>query len=131
VEAARIGFATVASPDDEPIMLRLERWDGPVDPDSEHANFLEEVALWSHTDPMETLLPFAEMVGLPVGVVARFVLARWAAEGSSSFLELGPAALDRLWEVCESAEAAGSDEGRLAGYRKVREIIGWMRTAPQ
>lgn len=112
-------------------MLRLEKWDGPVDPESEHANFLEEVALWSHADPMETLVPFAEMVGLPVAVVARFVLARWAAEGSTSFLELGPAALDRLWDVCESAEAAADDESRLAGYRKVRDIIGWMRTSPQ
>ena len=121
----------MASPDDEPMVLRLEKWDGPVDPESEHANFLEEVALWSHADPMETLVPFAEMVGLPVGVVARFVLSRWAAEGSSSFLELGPAALDRLWDVCESAEAADDDESRLAGYRKVRDIIGWMRTSPQ
>lgn len=111
--------------------MRLERWDGPVDAESPHANFLEEVALWSRADPLETLVPFAEMVGLPVGVVVRFVLARWAAEGSSSFLELGPTALDRLWQACEAAESADDDEARLAGYRKLRDILGWMRTAPE
>lgn len=114
-----------------PTVIELEGWDEPVDPADPHANFKAEVATWSPADPMETLVPFAEMVGLPVGAVARFVLARWAAEGSAARLELGPQAIERLWQATEEAEEAGDDAGRLAGYRKLREILSWMRLDPE
>jgi hypothetical protein len=114
-----------------PVTVHLEPWDEPVAADDPHANFKEEVALWSKADPMETLEPFSRLVGLPVGAVARYVLAKWAGEGSAALLELGPSALDRLWGMCEQAEAAPDDAARLAAYRALGEVIGWMRLPPR
>lgn len=111
--------------------LTLEPWDEPVEVDDPHANFKEEVALWSKADPMETLEPFSRLVGIPVGAVARYVLAKWAGEGSAALLELGSSALDRLWGMCEEAEAAADDQARLAAYRSLRDVVGWMRLPPQ
>ena len=105
--------------------VRLETWSGPWDENDLHANFKAEVALWSKADPMETLEPFAEMVGIPVGAVCRSVLARWAAEGSAGKLELGPAMIDRLWSVCEKA---GEDQAaQLAAFDQLRQMLSWLR----
>lgn len=106
-------------------LVQLEAWSGPWDEHDAHANFKAEVALWSKADPMETLVPFSEMVGLPVGAVCRYVLARWAAEGSAGQLELGPSMVERLWSVCE---AAGDDEtAQLAAFDQLRQMISWLR----
>lgn len=111
--------------------IELVPWDEPIDEADPHANFKAEVATWSMADPMETLVPFAEMVGLPVGAVARFVLAQWAAEGSAARLEIGPKAVERLWQACEEAEGGVDDRARLDGYRKLRDLLAWMRLDPQ
>lgn len=109
---------------DEPL-VRLERWNGPWDDDDRDANFKAEVALWSRADPMETLVPFAEAMGIPVGAVCRYVLSRWAGEGSATLLEVGPTMVDRLWEVCE--EAGDDPEARLAAFEQLRQMISWLR----
>ena len=109
---------------DAPV-IKLEPWLGTWDDDEPHANFKAEVALWSKADPMETLEPFSELVGIPVGAVCRSVLARWAAEGSAGKLELGPAMVDRLWSVCEKA---GDDESaQLAAFDQLRQMLSWLR----
>ena len=106
-------------------VISLETWSGPWDDHDPHANFKAEVALWSKADPMETLEPFAEMVGVPVGAVCRSVLARWAGEGSAGKLELGPAMVDRLWSVCEQA---GDDEAaQLAAFDQLKQMLSWLR----
>ena len=107
----------------------LEQWAGPWLDTDPHANFKAEVALWSKADPMETLVPFAEMVGVPLGAVCRAVLARWAGEGSAGKLELGPTMVERLWAVCE---AAGNDEAQqLAAFDQLRQMLSWLRAEPE
>ena len=105
--------------------IRLESWTGPWEDDDPHGNFKAEVALWSRADPMETLEPFAEMVGLPVGAICRSVLARWAGEGSAAKLELGPSMVERLWEVCEGAGA--DPTAQLAAFDQLRQMLSWLR----
>ncbi|HUR48761.1 MAG TPA: DUF6027 family protein [Acidimicrobiales bacterium] len=106
-------------------VISLETWAGPWLDDDPHANFKAEVALWSKADPMETLEPFSEMVGIPVGAVCRSVLARWAAEGSAGRLELGPSMVERLWAVCE--EAGSDSEKQLAAFDQLRQMLSWLR----
>ena len=113
----------------DPPVVTLEPWSGPWDEHDPHGNFKAEVALWSKADPMETLEPFAEMVGIPVGAVCRSILARWAAEGNAGKLELGPPMVERLWQVCE---AAGDDEGQqLAAFDQLRQMLSWLRAEPE
>lgn len=110
-------------------MISLEAWSGSWDDHDPHANFKAEVALWCKADPMETLEPFAEAVGVPVGAVCRSVLARWAAEGSAGKLELGPSMVDRLWSVCEKA---GEDEkAQLAAFDQLRQMLSWLRAGEE
>ena len=105
--------------------VRLETWSGPWLDTDPHANFKAEVALWSKADPMETLVPFAEVVGIPVGAVCRSILARWAAEGSAGKLELGPSMVERLWSVCEKA---GDDQRQqLAAFDQLKQMLSWLR----
>ena len=112
----------------EPV-VQLERWAGPWDDTDPDANFKAEVATWSKADPMETLVPFAEALGIPLGAVCRYILSRWAAEGSAGLLELGPTMVERLWRFCEEAESAGDGpEARLAAYDGLRQVISWLRT---
>ena len=111
------------------LVVRLERWDGPWDDEDRDANFKAEVALWSKVDPMETLVPFAEALDIPVGAVVRYVLSRWAGEGSATLLELGPTMVERLWKVCE--EAGDDPASRLAAYDQLRQMISWLRVPLQ
>jgi hypothetical protein len=54
------------------------------------------------------------------------VLARWASEGASGLLELGPTMSRRLHAVCADAEAVDSTEARLAAYEQLRQMISWL-----
>lgn len=112
--------------DPEPV-VRLERWTGPWDDDDPDANFKADVALYANVDPLTTIRNLSEALGLPVGAVCRYVLAKWATGGSGGLLELGPTMTRRLAEVCDRAEAEGTDEARLAAYRQLREMISWLR----
>jgi hypothetical protein len=66
-------------------------------------------------------------VGVPVGALVRYVLAKYATGGSGGLLELGPTMVRRLWEPIDRAEQAGSDEARLEAYGQLRQMIGWLR----
>ena len=68
----------------------------------------------------------ADAIDVPVGAVVRYVLARWATEGSGGLLELGPHMARRLWAVCETAESAATDDARLAAYAQLRDMIRWL-----
>ena len=94
------------------------------DPD---ANFKADVALYAHVDPMRTIVSLAAAMGLPEGAIVRYVLAKWASAGSGGLLELGPSMVHRLWEPIEEAEAAGTDDARLAAYEQVRQMLSWLR----
>lgn len=112
--------------DDGP-SVRLVRWTGPWDPDDEHANLKADVALYANVDPLTTLANLAEAVGLPVGALVRYVLARWASAGAEGLLAAGPSLVNRMWAACEEAEAAGTDDARLAAYATLRAMVAWLR----
>jgi Family of unknown function (DUF6027) len=108
-------------------VVRLERWDGPWVADDPNANFKADVALYAHSDPLTTIRGLAGVVGLPVGALVHYVLARYATGGSGALLELGPSMVDRLWEPISAAEEADDDEVRLGAYRQLRDMISWLR----
>jgi hypothetical protein len=107
-------------------VLRLERWTGPVDDGDPHANFKREVAASGLVDPLPTLENLAAYVGLPVGAVCRHALVKWTSAGSDALLEVGPAWVRRLAEPVARAEAARTDEARLAAYEELRGLLGWL-----
>jgi uncharacterized protein DUF6027 len=113
--------------DEDQAVIRLVRWSGPWEEDDPHANLKADVALYSRLDPLKTLNGLSRNVGLPVGALARYVLARYATSGSGGLLELGPSMVHRLWKPIEEAEASGNDDARLAAYDQLRQIIEWLR----
>ena len=108
-------------------LLRLERWSGPIAPDDPDARFKEQVAQLSQLDPTETLEGMSRALGLPPGAIARYVLARWASEGSAGLLEIGPSMVQRLWAPIAQAEAQGDDTARLQAYAQLRGMLSWLR----
>ena len=91
-----------------------------------HANFKREVAAGALVDPLPTLRNLADFVGLPLGAVCRHALVTWASAGSDALLEIGPTWIRRLGEPLARAEAAGTDEARLAAYDELRGLLGWL-----
>ncbi|MBA3653361.1 MAG: hypothetical protein H0W70_04135 [Actinobacteria bacterium] len=110
---------------DEPTVT-LERWSGPWPADDPDANFKSEIALYANVDPLSTVTDLAANIDVPVGAIVRYVLGRWATGGSGAALELGPSMVNRLAEVCRTAEAAGTDTARLAAYDQLRQMIEWL-----
>lgn len=107
-------------------VVRLERWSGTVASDDPDANFKREVAGYSQQDPVATVRNLATNLDLPVGAVVRYVLARWASGGSEALLELGPSTVERMLAVVDEAEAAGTDEARLAAYDTLAQMVRWV-----
>ena len=107
--------------------ITLAGWSGLWEPDDPDANFKAEVALYALVDPLTTIRNLSESVDIPVGALCHYVLAKWATAGSGGLLELGPTMTRRLAEVCDVAEAAGSDDARLAAYGELRELLSWLR----
>lgn len=112
--------------DDAAPVVRLEAWTGPWPDDDPDANFKSDVALYSLTDPLQTIRGLSENIDIPVGVLCRYVLAKWASGGSGGLLELGPTMARRLQAVCAEAEAEGTDTARLAAYRQLSEMVAWL-----
>lgn len=107
--------------------MKLEPYEDRWDDDHPHANFKREVAEYSRADPLPTIENLSRATGVPVGALVRYVLVKWTAEGSEALLAMGPRMVERLWQVVEQAEAAGTDEARLAAYDTLRQMIGWLR----
>jgi hypothetical protein len=112
--------------DDDVPVLRLEPWLGPWADDDKDANLKADVALYSKVDPLRTIRGLSASTGVPEGALVRWVLARWASEGASGLLELGPTFTRRLQAVCTAAEEAATDDARLAAYRQLRQMIEWL-----
>jgi hypothetical protein len=66
-------------------------------------------------------------MGIPVGAIVRYVLARYATGGSAGLLELGPSMVHRLWEPIAAAERTDTTAARLAAYDQLRQMISWLR----
>ena len=114
------------STEDAPV-IQLVAWDGPWADDDPDANFKRDVALYSKLDPLGTLQRLGDNIDVPVGALARYVLAKFATSGSGALLELGPQAVTKLTSFIDEAEAAGTDEARLAAYDALRGYISWLR----
>jgi hypothetical protein len=83
--------------------------------------------LYGRLDPLVTVRGMSRNLGIPVGVIARYVLARWATGGSEGLLEIGPVMVRRMWKPIEEAEATDDDARRLAAYHQVRQMISWLK----
>lgn len=111
---------------DSAAFVELTRWSGPWPDDDKDANLKADVALYAGIDPMVTIRGLSASTAIPEGALVRWVLARWASEGASGLLELGPTFSRRLREVCRAAEDDGSDTARLAAYRQLSQMIEWL-----
>lgn len=105
----------------------LQHYDGAWGDDDPDAGFRADVAAYSLQDPLPTLEAMSRNLDIPVGALARYVLARWAAGGAEGLLELGPSGVDRMAAVIRQAEEANTDEARLHAYAAIRELVGWLR----
>jgi hypothetical protein len=110
----------------EPV-VRLERWDGVWPVDDPFAGLKTDVAAYSNLDALSTLRGLSETSGVPVGALARYVLARWASGGNDAVLELGVSGVDHLVRIIEDAEAVGTDEARLEAYTAIASVVSWLR----
>ena len=106
--------------------ITLEGWRGPWADDDKDANLKADIALYAHVDPLRTVRGLSQSIDVPVGAIVHYVLARWASEGASGLLELGPTMSRRLQAVCDDAEAEGSPAARLAAYDRLRQMISWL-----
>jgi hypothetical protein len=106
--------------------ITLEGWRGPWPDDDKDANLKADIALYAHVDPLRTVRGLSESIDVPVGAIVHYVLARWASEGASGLLEIGPTMSRRLLGVCTDAESQGTDTARLAAYEQLRQMISWL-----
>jgi hypothetical protein len=107
--------------------VTLERWTGSWGDEDPFAGLKADVVAYGHLDPLETIRGLSQASGVPVGALVRYVLARWATGGNEAVLELGVSGVDHLARVIASADAAGTDEARLAAYDAVRDVVTWLR----
>jgi hypothetical protein len=112
--------------DPEIPVVRLEAWTGPWPDDDKDANLKADVALYSRVDPLRTVRGLSASTDIPEGAIVRWVLARWASEGASGLLELGPTMTRRLHAVCTQAEIVDTDEARVAAYHQLRQMLSWL-----
>ena len=109
-----------------PRAIVLEPYEATSPVDDPDAGFRQMVAEYSRLDPMPTLETLSRRTGIPVGALARFVLARYCTSGSDALLEIGPRVVRQMDEIVQRAEAAASDAARLDAYRSLKAILSWL-----
>jgi hypothetical protein len=119
-----MGHAGATVTDDN--LIRVEGWIGPWADDDVDANFKADVAAYAHLDPLSTLTNLSDAIDVPLGAIVHYVLAKWATEGSSGLLELGPRMAKRLREPFLAAQEADTPQARLEAYETVRQMIEWL-----
>lgn len=97
------------------------------DPEDPHANFKSEVALYTVEDPLPTFQQLSATTGIPVGALVRYVLVKWASEGTEAILSAGPRLIRRMEAVCTEAQDADTDRSRLEAYETLRQMIAWLQ----
>ena len=116
----------MTAPRDLEPTVTLIRWSGPWADDDPHANFKDDVAAYRVVDPLETLEGASRSMDIPVGALARYVLAKWATGGSEGMLQTGGTTVARMHQTCLDAEDAGTDEARLEAYDQLRQMVSWL-----
>ena len=127
LSAAGLGQTRPVAEEPDRTELPLEPWTGPWPEDDPNGAFKEEVVAYGRLDPLHTLEGMSASLDVPVGALARYVLAKWATAGSEGLLHLGSTTVERMWAACEQADAADTDEARLAAYESLRGIVSWLR----
>ena len=107
-------------------IIELQPFSGQFDDSDSDATFKREVAFYTAIDPMPTLKAMSEQMHIPVGALARYVLARWATSGSEGIMEIGPRVIHQMAEIVREGEAQNSQEARLQAYEKIKSIILWL-----
>jgi len=110
--------------------LKLYPYKDSWEDDDPHANFKEEVALYSIVDPLPTLENLSKDTGIPVPALIRYILVKYAASGSDAVLAMTPYVLRQMQEHLDKAEAANTTEARLAAYEALRQMIHWLTIGP-
>lgn len=106
--------------------LELEQYTGTWPDDDPDAGFRSMVAEFSGIDPIPTLERLGRNKQIPVGALARFILARYAASGSEALMEIGPRVARQMDELVQKAEAEGTDAARLEAYQSLAAIVSWL-----
>ncbi|GHH88674.1 hypothetical protein GCM10018793_69160 [Streptomyces sulfonofaciens] len=124
---ADTGTQDVWTDDEGNEVVCLRRWKASWPADDRHANFKTEVTTYGLLDPLVTLRGMSRNLDIPIGAIARYVLAKWATGGSGGLLELGPVMVPRMWAPIAAAEEADDDEERLKAYHQLRQMISWLK----
>ncbi|MDA1257772.1 MAG: DUF6027 family protein [Chloroflexi bacterium] len=106
--------------------LELVRYTDSWPDDDPDAGFRSMVSEFSGIDPMPTLETLGRNKQIPVGALARFILARYAASGSEALMEIGPRVVRQMDEIVQKAESEDSDAARLEAYQSLKGVIGWL-----
>jgi len=107
--------------------IRLQPYEGAWPPEDPDAGFRRMVAEYSRIDPLPTLEVLSRNKQIPLGALARFILARYGTSGSDALLEIGPRVVRQMDEIVREAEAAGSDDARRRAYAALKAIIAWLQ----
>ena len=107
-------------------IVELQPFTYQFDDSDSDATFKREVAFYTATDPMPTLKAMSERMQIPVGALARYVLAKWATSGSEGIMEIGPRVIHQMAEIVREGEAQDSQEARDQAYEKIKSIILWL-----
>ena len=110
--------------------MELRPYENAWEDDDPHANFKEEVALYSVADPLPTLENLSKDTGIPVPVLIRYILVKYTASGSDAVLAMTPYALRQMQDHINKAEDANTDEARLAAYEALRQMLSWLTLGP-
>lgn len=111
-------------------MNELKPYEDSWEVDDPHANFKEEVALYSVADPLPTLENLSMDTGIPVPALIRYILVKYTASGSDAVLAMTPYVLRQMQDHIDKAEKANTDEARLETYEALRQMINWLTVGP-
>ena len=107
------------------INLKQFHWD--ADDTDKDANFKNDVALYTMSDPMPAIDRISRNLSIPVGSIVKYVLCKWTMSGSDALLEVGPDMVNKMTQIFEEAEFQGTAEARLEAYASVKSIVSWLR----
>tara|TARA_B100000745_G_scaffold257756_1_gene180793 strand:- start:9 stop:386 length:378 start_codon:yes stop_codon:yes gene_type:complete len=110
---------------DSRIVLEKFNWD--VDATDKDANFKNDVALYTMSDPMPAIDRISRNLSIPVGSIVKYILCKWTMSGSDALIEVGPDMVNKMTEIFEDAESKGTDKAKLEAYESVRAIVSWLR----
>ncbi|WP_420642957.1 DUF6027 family protein [Candidatus Leptofilum sp.] len=111
--------------------MELKPYEDLWEADDPHANFKEEVALYSVADPLPTLENLSKDTSIPVPALIRYILVKYTASGSDAVLAMTPYVLRQMQEHIDKAEAADSAGARLIAYEALRQMISWLAIGPK